>query len=211
MRATRRDKGVKRSVLVSKETRQRLSENNGRFWLGKKRSIEDRAKISKKLRGRHLSEETKRKISSSNTGKKRSVLVETRIKLSNAMKGRTHSKETRQKISEAHIGIHVGEKSPCWNPDREAMRRNQRNDAEYQQWVRRVKKRDMGICRLQSKNCMGYKVVHHILSWREYPEERYNINNGITLCQYHHPLKKDEERRLIPTFKELVGSDVELF
>ena len=28
--------------------------------------------------------------------------------------------------------------------------------------------------------------AHHILPWR-IVELRYNINNGITLCQFHHP------------------------
>jgi len=50
---------------------------------------------------------------------------------------------------------------------------------------------------------MGYKVAHHILPWRDYPEERYNINNGITLCQYHHPRKREDEQMLIPTLQGL--------
>ncbi len=85
-------------------------------------------------------------------------------------------------------------------------RTNERNDPAYLAWSSAVRKRDQGVCRLMNDNCSGYKVVHHILPWRDYPEERYNINNGITLCQYHHPRKKDDERRLIPTLQELVGS-----
>jgi hypothetical protein len=33
---------------------------------------------------------------------------------------------------------------------------------------------------------------------------RYNINNGITLCQFHHPRKRVEEQRLIPFFQNMV-------
>ena len=86
-------------------------------------------------------------------------------------------------------------------------KKDERNDSAYNAWVIQVKRRDEGECKLQSSNCMGYKVVHHILSWSEYPEERYNINNGITLCQFHHPRKRDDELRLIPTFLPLVGSN----
>ena len=44
-----------------------------------------------------------------------------------------------------------------------------------------------------------------VLSWLKYLELRYNINNGITLCQAHHPKKRAEEKRLIPFFQELVS------
>ena len=67
---------------------------------------------------KHLSEETKRKISESCTGKK--LTSETRKKISKSKSGEknpnygnpnnyTHSKETRKKISEAHIGKTLSE------------------------------------------------------------------------------------------------------
>jgi len=33
---------------------------------------------------------------------------------------------------------------------------------------------------------------------------RYNIKNGITLCHFHHPKKRMEEKRLIPFFQGVV-------
>jgi hypothetical protein len=102
---------------------------------------------------------------------------------------------------------HSGEKHHNWVGGPDHWKKNgERNDSGYKAFVMKVKKRDNGICRLQSENCMGYKVVHHILPWRDYPEERYNINNGITLCQYHHPRKRQDEIRLIPELQSLVGS-----
>ena len=116
-------------------------------------------------------------------------------------KGGKHTEEAKKKISISHMG----EKNFHWNPNREAVKKNERNDGAYLQWAKEVKKRDQGVCRLQNENCMGYKVVHHILRWADYPEERYNINNGITLCQYHHPRKRVDENKLIPTLQELIG------
>ncbi len=55
----------------------------------------------------------------------------------------------------------------------------------------------------REKNTIG--IVHHILGFTAYPELRYEINNGITLCQAHHPLKRAEEKRLAPVFQELVS------
>lgn len=125
------------------------------------------------------------------------------------------SEEHCEKLSQAHKGI----KCP-WNIIRlkgkfgaEALnyrggvssvkRENKRNDSAYQAWVKEIRRRD-GKCRLLNENCRGYLTVHHILTWAEYPEERYNVNNGITLCQGHHPRKRADEKRLVPVFQELV-------
>jgi hypothetical protein len=70
---------------------------------------------------------------------------------------------------------------------------------------KKVYERDSWKCKINNKNCCGRIEVHHILSWFDYPELRYNINNGITLCHAHHPERRAEEKRLIPKFKELVS------
>lgn len=57
--------------------------------------------------------------------------------------------------------------------------------------------------KMKNENCSDYCEVHHILSRIDFPELRYSINNGITLCQAH-PKKRAEEKQLIPLFQELV-------
>lgn len=101
----------------------------------------------------------------------------------------------------------TGEKARAWKGGlSQRKRKNERNDSAYQDWVREVKKRDKWKCRINNEDCFGYREVHHILSWKDFPGLRYNINNGITLCQYHHPKKRIDEERLIPIFQELVES-----
>jgi len=164
-------------------TKKKMSKNNARYWLGKKRpDIVERLRVA-------------------NLGKKHS---EEHIKNQKESRSRNgwwkNPEETKIKIGLANSG----EKNARWIKDREIVKRNLRNDPGYQQWHKEVKKRDKGKCRINNKDCSGYCEVHHILSWSEYPELRYNINNGITLCQAHHPRKRAEEKLLIPDFQWLV-------
>lgn len=56
---------------------------------------------------------------------------------------------------------------------------------EHSSWAMEVKKRDNFEC--QICGARGVKLEsHHKNAWSKYPEERYSISNGVTLCQYHH-------------------------
>ena len=176
-----------------------------------------------RLKGYKHTEETKQKIREKTifqfkngmpeeTRKKLSILKKGKHypKLSEAKKGKPSgvlgkhwklSEEIRRKMSE----VCKGEKAYNWIKDRTQLKNDQkRNDSAYQEWVKQVKKRDNNTCKINNEDCSGYCIVHHILRWSEYPEERYNINNGITLCQYHHPRKRIDEQKLISIFQKLV-------
>lgn len=127
--------------------------------------------------------------------------------------GTTHSIETRKKISLAHP---KGKDSPYWIKDRSKLKRfsdiaKDRRSYSYTDWRRRVLKRDNYACLMKDERCAGRLEVHHILSYFVYPELRYDINNGITLCHAHHPRKRAEEKRLISHFKELVSVSKDYF
>jgi hypothetical protein len=99
-----------------------------------------------------------------------------------------------------------GENHHLWIKDRSNLsRRDERNDQSYREWRRQVWLRDSFKCKIANPDCKGRIEAHHILSWREYPELRYDINNGITLCQAHHPRIRAEEKRLSPFFQALVS------
>lgn len=52
---------------------------------------------------------------------------------------------------------------------------------EYKKWRNDVFTRDDWTC----KNCFrkgGYLEAHHIKSWAKFPELRFIVNNGLTLC-----------------------------
>ncbi len=121
--------------------------------------------------------------------------------------GKTHKKETIEKMSKIlSDGRRARENHPNWISDRGKLAKKQeRNDSAYREWRKQVWLRDNFKCKIANPDCSGKITAHHILGWASYPELRYEVNNGITLCHAHHPRKRAEEKRLIPTFQELVS------
>lgn len=86
-----------------------------------------------------------------------------------------------------------------------ATTRNPRGDStESIAWSREVKRRDGWVCKISNEDCFGNLEAHHILPVRSHPELRYKLNNGITLCHFHHPRKRNDVERLIPIFRDMV-------
>jgi hypothetical protein len=99
-----------------------------------------------------------------------------------------------------------------WTEDRSEVDLNKRRwcTKECIEWREPVFLRDGHKCKIANEDCCADVEAHHILSWREYPELRFNINNGITLCRTHHPRKRSEEKRLVSEFQNLVSVSKEL-
>ncbi len=110
------------------------------------------------------------------------------------------------KCSGIHRGRKIlGSKHPNWVHDRSKLaKRDERNDSTYVDWRKQVWLRDNFTCKLANPDCEGKIQAHHILPWRSHKELRYEVNNGITLCRFHHPRKRNDEEKLAPLFRELV-------
>lgn len=128
------------------------------------------------------------------------------------------SLETRLKQRKARLGkipwnkgiknfFGSKENHPRWIPDRSKLKTglDRPYDTKYKYWMLEVKKRDYWKCRIDNTDCKGRLEAHHILPWRNHPELRYVITNGITLCKYHHPRKRIDEINLSPYFQKLVA------
>jgi 5-methylcytosine-specific restriction endonuclease McrA len=63
------------------------------------------------------------------------------------------------------------------------------NTVEYKTWRESVFIRDNYTC--QKCNAKGYIEAHHIKLWCDYPELRFLVDNGITLCK---PCHKNEHK-----------------
>jgi len=131
-------------------------------------------------------------------------------------RGKLHSEETKQKMSIAKKGkipLNIlrgdfkGVKNHLYKIDRSELVKSEKKhlDGRYREWMKSVKNRDNWKCRIADVNCDGRLEAHHILNWKDYPELRYEINNGITLCHAHHPRKRSDEAKLSPYFQKLVA------
>lgn len=181
--ASYRFKGIKK-LPMSAETKFKISTNNRRSMLGKKRpdlqTIEARRRMSNLKMGQPAW----------NKGMK------------GYMAGPCHHWR----------GINrSGPNNPVYISDRSKLKKSNdankdRRSSAYQAWRKEVWKRDGFKCRISGTDCSGRIEAHHILGYTEYPELRYEINNGITLCRSHHPKKRADERLLSPFFQQIISN-----
>lgn len=96
------------------------------------------------------------------------------------------SQEWKDKISKAKKGENAKEKHWNWkggiSKDVHSI-----SEPKYKEWRKSVFERDNYTC--QKCFLKGiYIEAHHIKSWAKYPELRYEISNGLTLCRECHKL-----------------------
>lgn len=65
----------------------------------------------------------------------------------------------------------------------ESEQRN-RNTPEYISWRKSVFERDGYTCR--KCGAKGFLNAHHIKQWADNPESRFEVENGLTLCEKCH-------------------------
>lgn len=57
---------------------------------------------------------------------------------------------------------------------------------KYQEWRKSVYGKDKYICQCCGEKKGGSLNAHHVESYSDNPDKRYELKNGITLCQYCH-------------------------
>jgi 5-methylcytosine-specific restriction endonuclease McrA len=152
--------------------------------LGYINSPEAREKIAASMKGkpgRHTqphSAEARAKMRAAKLGKPSPML------------GKKHREDTKRKISDAKKSTLRGEENPNFKNGRYTLENRRRSwhytkSLDYRDWRKAVYERDGYTC----QNCGqrgGYLTAHHVKSWAEHPELRYEIDNGQTLCEPCH-------------------------
>ncbi len=84
---------------------------------------------------------------------------------------------------------HKGELSPTWKGG-VSYHRVERSNYEYRYWRKDVFERDLYTCQCcGDKSGNGHRVelnAHHINNWKDNEDLRYDVKNGITLCDKCH-------------------------
>jgi hypothetical protein len=118
---------------------------------------------------------------------------ETRLKISRGNLGHAVSEETRRKISQSHIGLpgtnkgKFGELAPRWRGGITAKSRADRNRLKTDGWRIEVFRRDDYTCQTCSRHG-GDLHADHVKPFSKFPELRFLVSNGRTLCRSCHYL-----------------------
>lgn len=102
--------------------------------------------------------------------------------------GKKRSEEDKIKMSLNRIGITAKEKHPLWKGGVSPVNHKIRNSFEYKEWRKNVFRRDNWTCVFCGYRSVG-KInkrsdieADHIKRFSDYPELRFAIDNGRTLC-----------------------------
>jgi len=97
-----------------------------------------------------------------------------------------HSRETKK-----------GDKSHLWKGGATKLNKLERCRAEYREWRNDVFVRDDYTCQKcgvrSSKGLVVYLHAHHIKEFALFPELRFVVSNGMTLCKNCHLLEHSHE------------------
>ena len=88
-----------------------------------------------------------------------------------------YSKTIKGKITKAKAKIKYYSKNPS------SLRSH---DPQFIEWAWKVKNKAKFTCRICGDNTGGNLNSHHKNSWDKHPDQRYDINNGICLCEKCH-------------------------
>lgn len=163
----------------TKQHQAKLNEANRKKW----QDPEYKQKMINIHKGQKPSVKTKKKMSENNArywlDKKFSKEMIEKMRIGHI--GKTASIETRLKQRESSLGS----KNHQWIDGRTPQFRKIRHSLPTQLWREASFERDDYTCQKCDKRGI-FLEVHHILNFAEYPDLRFVVSNGITLCKECH-------------------------
>jgi hypothetical protein len=174
------NENIRRARIGTKRTKE-TCEKLRLINIGRKHSKETKQKISKGNMGKIVSDETRRKMSIA--GKKYICSNKTREKLRKAGLGKKQSEESRKKRSISMLERR--ERHWNWRGGINKINIKIRKSLELKLWREAIFIRDNWTCLLWLKR--GVKLnADHIKPFALFPELRFELSNGRTLCPPCH-------------------------
>lgn len=190
------NRGVRSKEWIEKQrlAQKGKSRNKGKanYWYGRKHTPEELEKMRLAHKGKKRPPRSKEWCQHISEGKKGKTQGS-----DNHFFGKHHREDTKMAISEAHIANpkfkREGEEHWNWQGGISCENHKARNCQELKIWRRAVFQRDNWTCQeCGVRGCRKYPVnAHHIKSFAEYPELRFEVSNGITLCEDCHDLRQE--------------------
>lgn len=116
--------------------------------------------------------------------RKTPVKENTRAKISKTLRDKYKSDPAFvEKVIKAR-NVKSGSEHWNWKGGVTPLNQRTRTSEEYNSWRLAVFKRDNFCCRICHSK--GTLQAHHINSWTEFPEDRFILENGLTLCKECH-------------------------
>ena len=81
-----------------------------------------------------------------------------------------------------------GKNSAFWKPDEQKstlISKKIRHSADAKDWRNAVFVRDGYMCKICGENTRTL-AAHHLDAFEIFPEKRFDVDNGVTLCRVHH-------------------------
>jgi hypothetical protein len=179
----------KKGIHLSPQTefkKGQLSSKRGRsyediYGVEKARELKNKNSIGHK--GQHSSPQTEFKDGQTPWNKGLPCSEELINKLSEINKGQVpwNTGKRCPQLSESK----KGKNNPNWKGGITPEVKNIRNGAEYNLWKDSVFMRDDYTCQKCNKKG-SYLHAHHIQNFSQFPELRFDVDNGITFCEEHH-------------------------
>lgn len=181
---------------ISQEMREKLSEDKkGDKNPAKRQDV--RMKISETLKKLWEDPEYRKRMTKAFKGRQTWSSLH-REEFSKMMRGHLVSTATKNKMSESlkkHFTLEIrkeiskksrGENNSMWKGGITPKNQGIRHTIEFRLWRKAVFVRDNWACQKCKARSGNGKAVylhpHHILNFAEYPELRFEVDNGIALC-----------------------------
>ena len=140
---------------------------------------------AKSLIGKKLSQEIRDKISFWHRGRKKPGYKPTK-NIGDLTRGKKWPEERRIKFAESK----KGDKTNLWRGGIDKKEYKHYRNLQYRLWREKVFRRDNYTCQEcgahSEKGKKVFLIPHHIKSYTHYPELRYVVSNGRTMCDECH-------------------------